>query len=195
MPPAEGHTPIRAPAQGRVLPVPSEGDHFLLFRSRRTYYMPVQAMEGLLCAGAPVPEPLSQGSAPGHAWVPDPLNSVHLLPPWRPPSSLLQPLFLISNSLLLDPEIPSFASFKEPPLPRHQTPPSPQRLFWQNLIHSSTKQIPDAYSVLGTAQASGTQKTTSLSPRSFFSSVRTQTPNKQTHKGKAYPGPSCMGHC
>lgn len=42
IPSAEGHAPVRA--QALVPSVPSEGDHFLLFRSQRTYYLP-----GLLC--------------------------------------------------------------------------------------------------------------------------------------------------
>lgn len=89
VPPAEGHTPVCAPTQGRVLPVPSEGDHILMFRPRRTYYVPVQVMKGLLRAGAPVPEPSSQSPAPDGAWVPGPLSSV--CPPCFLPGDLLPP--------------------------------------------------------------------------------------------------------
>lgn len=150
--------------------------------------MPVQVTKGLLCAGAPVPESLSQSPVPDGTWVPGPLSSVCL------------PCFSLGTSFLPAPgtfphfKFVSFGSrnsflcfLQRPPCP--QAPCFPPTLFWQIrvcLIHSPTKQTPDAYSVLGTAPASETQKTMSLSPWSFLPSVNTQTPNKQTHKGEAY---------
>lgn len=79
------------------------------FKSRRAYYV-----LGLLCLSLCLRAlfPMVPGSlAPS-------VLSVCLASPWGPPFSLLQELFLISSLFLLDPEIPSFASFKDLPAPK-----------------------------------------------------------------------------
>lgn len=90
-----------------------EGPTMCLFRSRRTY-----SVLGLLCLSLRLRALLQITPRSLTPSIPS-----TLLPPWGPPPSLLQPRFLISNSLLLDPETPSFASFKDHPPP--QTPPPP----------------------------------------------------------------------
>lgn len=112
MPPAEGHAPICSQAPDRVLSAPSEGDHFLLFRSRKTYYVPGPLWRSLhlrallqTTLGSPSPRSPLARSLPGSLW----------------------PLFLISNSFLPDPETRSLASFKDSPRPQLLHEDSPGR--------------------------------------------------------------------